>query len=82
MASAIQNIIRNSGIENTSPMALTQTQTDMLTAAGLTDPSTKEYKDAALKFQVQNLANSVAMANELLQAFSEMRKKSTEGMSR
>ncbi len=82
MSSAIGNIVRGSGIESTTPMQLTKTQTDMLTAAGLTDPNTKEYKDAALKFQVQNLSNAVSMANELLQAINEMRKKSVEGMSR
>ncbi len=80
MASMIDGLVNKSGTER-SPTALTDTQKTLLAEAGL-KPGTQEYKDAALKFQVQNLANAVNMANELLQAMSEMRKKSTDGMSR
>ena len=80
MASMIDGIVGKSGTER-SPTALTGTQEKLLSEAGL-KPGTQEYKDAALKFQVQNLANAVSMANELLQAFNEMRKKSTDGLSR
>ena len=80
MSSMIRDVVGKSGTER-SPTALTDTQKNLLSEAGL-KPGSQEYKDAALKFQVQNLSNAVAMANELLQAFSEMRKKSTEGMSR
>ena len=76
----IRSLVGNSGTER-SPTALTDTQKSLLAEAGL-KPGTQEYKDAALKFQVQNLANAVIMANELLQAMSEMRKKSTDGLSR
>ncbi len=80
MASMIDGLVGKSGTER-SPTALTGTQEKLLAEAGL-QPGTQEYKDAALKFQVQNLTNAVNMANELLQAMSEMRKKSTDGMSR
>ena len=80
MSSMVGNIVSKSGTER-SPTALTDTQKNMLSELGLKEGS-QEYKDAAMKFQVQNLANTVAMANEILQAISEMRKKSTEGMSR
>ncbi|XXF76021.1 hypothetical protein P2318_23575 [Myxococcaceae bacterium GXIMD 01537] len=80
MASMIDGLVGKSGTER-SPTALTGTQTKLLSEAGL-KPGTQEYKDAALKFQVQNLANAVSMANELLQALSEMRKKSTDNIGR
>ena len=80
MSTMVGNIVSKSGTER-SPSALTDSQKGILADLKL-DPKSQEYKDAAMKFQVQNLANTVAMANEILQAISEMRKKSTEGMSR
>ena len=80
MSSMIDGLVRASGTER-NPTALTDTQKTLLAEAGL-KPGTQEYKDAALKFQVQNLSNAVNQANELLQAMGEMGKKTSEGFSR
>ena len=78
MTAQITNIFNGSGTAK-GASALTDSQQKLLASSGL-EPGSDEYKQTELKFKVQNLQNSVNLANELMQAFTEMRKKSVEGM--
>ena len=78
MSSQIGDVARSSGTAK-GATELTDSQRSLLESSGL-KPGSDEWKQTELKFKVQNLQNSVNLANELLQAFSEMRKKSVEGM--
>ncbi len=63
------------------PTALTPAQTKLLQESGL-EKGSKEWKDQELKMKVGNLANAVSLANELAEAFKQMRKTAVDGMGR